>query len=97
MLVAIEAPTKKAVVYNLGTEEHSDVMDSIRWITESMGLKPELTFAGGERGWIGDSPFIFLECSRIRALGWRPKVSIREGVVRTVAFLQDNPWVFRDR
>ena len=51
-------------------------------------------FAGGERGWVGDSPFISLDCSRVRALGWKPKLSIAEGVKRTVAFLQQNPWVF---
>jgi UDP-glucose 4-epimerase len=97
MLLAIEARTPKAVVYNLGTEEHSDVNDSVRWICEHLKLKPQLRFAGGDRGWVGDSPFIFLECSRIRALGWKPKVSIRDGVVRTVAFLEKNPWVFEGR
>jgi UDP-glucose 4-epimerase len=97
MLLTIQAPTQKAVVYNLGTEEHSDVSDSIRWICEYLNVKPELRFAGGDRGWVGDSPFIFLECSRIRALGWKPKVSIGDGVVRTVAFLDKNPWVFEGR
>src|SRR5260221_9904038 len=97
MLRAIEAPTQKAVAYNLGTEEHSDVTDSIRWICEYLKVRPKLEFAGGERGWIGDSPFIFLECSRICALGWRPKFDIRQGVMRTVAFLEKNPWVFESR
>jgi UDP-glucose 4-epimerase len=97
MLLAIEAPTQKAVVYNLGTEEHSDVNDSIRWTCEYLKLKPELKFAGGDRGWVGDSPFIFLDCSRIRALGWRPRSAIRDGVMRTVAFLHENNWVFEGR
>jgi UDP-glucose 4-epimerase len=97
MLRAIEAPTKKAVVYNLGTEEHCDVTDSIGWICEYLKLKPKLTFGGGDRGWVGDSPFIFLDCSRIRALGWKPKFDIRDGVRRTVAFLHENPWVFEGR
>jgi UDP-glucose 4-epimerase len=30
----------------------------------------------------------------MRGLGWKPKLSIREGVIRTVEFLQDNEWVF---
>jgi UDP-glucose 4-epimerase len=97
VLCAVEAPTEKAVVYNLGTEEHSDVTDSIRWICEYLDLKPELKFAGGDRGWIGDSPFIFLDCARIRALGWRPRFSIREGVLQTVTFLHENTWVFEGR
>jgi len=50
-----------------------------------------LKYAGGDRGWIGDNPFIFLDCSAARGLGWRPKLSIKEGVVRTVRYLRDNP------
>ena len=49
------------------------------------GLSPILDYTGGDRGWIGDSPFIFLDTSRIRALGWKPKLTIREGVLRTRA------------
>jgi len=70
------------------------VNDSIGWICEQLGVKPALEYAGGERGWIGDSPFIFLDARKMRALGWQPKLTIREGVVKTVEFLQENPWVF---
>ncbi|HEX3247754.1 MAG TPA: nucleoside-diphosphate sugar epimerase, partial [Chloroflexota bacterium] len=48
-------------------------------------------YSGGERGWVGDSPFIFLDCTRIRTLGWAPKLTIREGVLRTLSYLQQNP------
>jgi UDP-glucose 4-epimerase len=64
---------------------------------EHLGVKPEIRYGGGERGWIGDSPFIFLDCTRIRRLGWTPQVSIREGVVRTVEFLQKNGWMLERR
>ena len=37
---------------------------------------------GGERGWIGDSPLILLDCSRLRALGWTPRLTIAEAVER---------------
>ena len=67
--------------------------DSVSWITEHLGVAPRRLYAGGPRGWVGDSPFIFLDCSRIRALGWRPKLSIREGVVRTLEYLRAHPWV----
>jgi len=43
---------------------------------DHLDLKPKLSYTGGERGWIGDSPFIFLDCHKIRALGWKPKLSI---------------------
>jgi UDP-glucose 4-epimerase len=73
------------------------VNDSIGWITEHLGLSPVRSYTGGERGWIGDSPFIFLDTAKVRALGWKPKLSIRDGVVRTLAYLQSNPWLLEQR
>jgi UDP-glucose 4-epimerase len=84
-------------IYNLGTAEYCQVKDSIGWIGSRLGLQPELRFAGGERGWVGDNPFIFLETAKIRATGWRPKLTIREGVERTVDWLVGNRWVFDAR
>ena len=45
-----------------------------------MGLKPKISFGGGSRGWIGDSPFIFLDTARIRGLGWNASLTIRQSV-----------------
>jgi UDP-glucose 4-epimerase len=87
----------KAVILNLGTDEYCEVTDSIAWITGALGITPRLTFAGGDRGWIGDSPFILLACSRVRRLGWAPTLTIREGILRTLAYLRANPWVLESR
>jgi UDP-glucose 4-epimerase len=97
MLLAIERAQDKVNVLNLGNDEYTEVNHSIGWITGHLGVKPELDYSGGERGWVGDSPFIFLDTSRIRALGWKPKLSIREGVLRTVDWLAANRWVFELR
>ena len=97
MLTALMTATAKAHIFNLGTDEYCELNDSIRWITDHLGVTPRLSYAGGDRGWIGDSPFIFLDCTRIRALGWTPRLSIREGVIRTAQYLLDNPWVFEAR
>lgn len=83
-------------IYNLGTEDSCRVTDSIGWICTALGVKPRLEFTGGDRGWIGDNPFILLDTKKIRRLGWKPQFTIREGVERTVAWLQANPWVFQD-
>ena len=87
----------KASILNLGTDEYCQVNDSIGWITGALGITPKLTYAGGERGWIGDSPFIFLDCARMRALGWAPKLTIQQGILRTLEYLRDNPWVLEAR
>jgi UDP-glucose 4-epimerase len=60
-------------------------------------VRPALVFTGGERGWVGDSPFIFLDTRRIRGLGWAPRLTIREGVERTVDYLMAHPGLFEAR
>jgi UDP-glucose 4-epimerase len=97
MLLAIENSPDKVNIFNLGTDEYCEVNDSINWITEHLGLKPKLTYTGGKRGWVGDSPFIFLDCCKIRSLGWVPQLSIRKGVIRTLEYLVANPWVLEAR
>jgi UDP-glucose 4-epimerase len=97
ILTALGKATAKVNIYNLGTDEHCEVTDSIGWICGNLGLNPKLTFAGGERGWVGDSPFIHLDCSRIRSLGWRPRLNIQEAIIKTVEYLKANPWVLHER
>ncbi len=84
-------------VYNLGASEYCRVTDSIGWICEHLGLKPALEFTGGERGWVGDNPFIFLDTAKIQATGWKAQLTIREGIIRTLAWLQKNEWVLTER
>lgn len=97
MLLVINRSQQRINIFNLGTDEYCEVNQSIEWITSRLQLRPKKTYTGGTRGWIGDSPFIFLDCGKVRELGWRPTLSIREGVLRTVDYLLANPWVFETR
>ena len=97
ILLAMEKAGDKVNLFNLGVDSYVEVNDSIGWISEALGVKPRLDYTGGDRGWIGDNPFIFLDTARIRALGWKPKLGIREGIVKTVEFLQVNEWVLEAR
>jgi len=84
-------------VFNLGTDHYVQVNDSIRYICSALGLKPRLEYTGGERGWIGDNPFIFLETKKIREAGWKPALTIEQGIGRTLQWLQANRWVYETR
>lgn len=97
MLLAMRRTRGGVQIYNLGTSEYCEVNHSIGWIADRLGVTPTLEYTGGERGWIGDSPFIFLDCSKIRALGWAPKLTIRDGVIRTLDYLQQHPHLFEAR
>lgn len=97
ILIAIEKSNDKINIFNLGTNEYCEVNDSIRLITKELNLTPELKYSGGNRGWIGDNPFIYLDCSKIRSLGWSPKVSIEEAIIKTLDYLRSNRWVLEKR
>jgi UDP-glucose 4-epimerase len=98
MSVGTAKRTKHHVeVYNLGTDHYVQVNDSIGFICNALGLKPRLEYTGGDRGWVGDNPFIFLETKKIRSTGWVPKLTIEQGIGRTLEWLQANRWVYETR
>lgn len=84
-------------IYNLGTAEFVQVTDSIRFICDALGLQPELEFTGGNKGWIGDNPFIFLDTGKMLSTGWKPALTIQEGITRTLRWLEKNQWVYDHR
>jgi UDP-glucose 4-epimerase len=90
ILLALDRANGKVNIFNLGTDEYCEVNDSIGWICGHLGLHPKITYSGGERGWVGDSPFILLDCSRIRALGWRPRLTIQQAVSATIKYVSVN-------
>jgi UDP-glucose 4-epimerase len=97
ILLAMESsPASRVNIFNLGTDEYCEVKESAGWIAAALGLTPQFTYAGGKRGWIGDSPFILLDTSRIRALGWKPELTIRQSVEKTIQFLKDHHSVASD-
>ena len=97
MCLAVEKASDKVNIFNLGSNEYCEVNDSLRWITEYLKLKPRFVYTGGDRGWIGDNPFILLDTTKICQLGWKPKLSIRESIIRTLEYLMQNRWVLEAR
>jgi UDP-glucose 4-epimerase len=97
MLLALDTTIERTAIFNLGTNEVCQVVDSVGWILRRLGVSPQLSFSGGRQGWIGDNPLIHLDTSRIRNLGWQPKRNIREAVELTVDWLDSNRWLFAKR
>jgi UDP-glucose 4-epimerase len=94
---AVQNARDQVNIFNLGVNEYCEVNESIGWITEYLGLHPALKYSGEKKGWIGDSPFVFLDTARICRLGWRPKLSIKEAVLQTLSFLEQNRWLLEKR
>ena len=84
-------------VYNLGRDDTVIVDQSIGIIAHYLNVSPAIEYTGGERGWVGDSPLILLDTSRIRTLGWTPSVTIPDAVRRTLAWFEANEFAWRDQ
>jgi UDP-glucose 4-epimerase len=97
ILLVLDQATEPFNVFNLGADEYCTVDQSLGWICERLDIQPQRQYSGGERGWIGDSPFIFLDTSKVRGLGWKPRLTIREAVLTTLDYLRANPWIIERR
>jgi len=97
IFLALEKAQQKVNIINLGVNDVCEVNESIRWICEELGVNPKLEYTGGDRGWIGDNPLIHLNSGKMMEMGWTPKLSIREGIVRTLSYLQETEWVLENR
>src|SRR5271155_5194513 len=95
---AIQYAKERKNVFNLGHDEFMNVLDLADIIVEELGLKGVRYCAtGGERGWLGDSPFVHLDTAKLKALGWQPQVSIEQGIRNTVRYLQAHSRVVEKR
>ncbi len=95
ILTAIERAREPINIFNIGHDEWIEVNESVRIICRELGLSPELSYTGGERGWVGDAPRLLLDTTRIRALGWAPTRSIEASIIDTVRFVEANPFCAR--
>ncbi len=79
-------------IFNLGNEEYTTVDRVAEIVVEEMGLKDvEFVYTGGDRGWVGDAPMVFLSIEKMKKLGWKPEVGVEEAIRKTARWLIDNP------
>ncbi len=68
---------KTSEVYNIGTEQRTNVLIIARIVTETMNLKNvkiKTTTRPGEKAWPGDVGRMQLDIKKIRSRGWNPKL-----------------------
>ena len=86
----IESQPKNFQIFNIGHDDALTVNQSIEYICDFLKIKPQKTYAGGERGWVGDSPRIQLDTSKLKSLGWRTENSLKVAVTDTIKYLTEN-------
>ncbi|MFZ2455035.1 MAG: NAD-dependent epimerase/dehydratase family protein [Candidatus Altiarchaeia archaeon] len=98
MFKAIGSTKQDLNIYNLGHDDYIGVIAIADIVCEELGLTDvKYKYSGGERGWVGDSPFIHLDITKMKSLGWKPTKTIPECVKTTVSWLKENEWVFEAR
>jgi UDP-glucose 4-epimerase len=84
MLRVLEAERGILEVYNMGAEDAIDVDAVAKVVSEQMNLTHvEFSHTGGVdggRGWIGDVKQMWLDISKLKALGWSPRYSSSEAI-----------------
>lgn len=78
-------------IYNIGHDDVLTVDEIVNIILESANIQITKKYLGGDRGWKGDNNFVYLDNRKLKRMGWVPRYSFKEGIIRTVNFLQQNP------
>ena len=84
MRLSLEKQNRNFEIYNVGSEDQVNVKTIAKIVIEEMGLRRiKLTFSGGfngGRGWIGDVKIMMLDVSKLKSLGWKPKLNSAEAI-----------------
>jgi UDP-glucose 4-epimerase len=81
-LLAAEKAEFRGEVFNVAGDEIVSIRGLAEMLCEAMGVRPRLQFTGQRRP--GDSQRWVADTARLRALGYRPRVSLRDGLRDTV-------------
>ncbi|MEM0120415.1 MAG: SDR family NAD(P)-dependent oxidoreductase [Thermoprotei archaeon] len=72
--------------FNIAVDETRTVDQVADIVISELGLEDsgvERVYTGGPRGWVGDNPLVMLDTSKLKALGWTPKLGADEAIRRT--------------
>jgi len=91
MLLGLEKTRNQVEIYNIGSEDQTNVKTIAEIVVEEMKLKNvKLKFTGGVdggRGWKGDVKNMLLDISKIKTLEWKLKLNSRQAVKKTARTL----------
>jgi len=89
MLFGSDRMKEKVEIYNIGSEDWTDVRTIADIVSSEMGLRPEYKFTGGldGRGWKGDVKFMRLDISKLKERGWNPRHTSNDAIRMTARWL----------
>lgn len=79
---------KTGEIYNVGSGQEKKNIETVKRILEVLGKGPDMISFVKDRP--GHDFRYAMDCSKIRALGWRPRVNFDEGLKQTVSWNLEN-------
>lgn len=80
---AMRAGRETTNIYNIGNDDWLTVNQIADEVVRAMGLSGvEYAYTGGDRGWTGDMPVVFLDNKKLCAIGWKPSMNSAQAVFR---------------
>ena len=72
---------------NVGSGEDLAIADLARLVSEAVGFKGKLAFDATKPD---GTPRKLMSGAKLRALGWRPRIGLPEGIAQTYAWFREN-------
>jgi nucleoside-diphosphate-sugar epimerase len=82
-LVALLQPDARGI-YNIGTGQAASIEDVVHGVAGLLGGNPD-TILKLQSARPGDPMVVVADAGKLRELGWRPRLTVSEGVRRTIA------------
>ncbi|MEM3585851.1 MAG: SDR family NAD(P)-dependent oxidoreductase [Candidatus Jordarchaeaceae archaeon] len=87
-LFVTEKTEKGYNIFNIGSDEWVTVNYISKIVINELKLHDvKISYTGGQQGWTGDVPFVLLDISKLKNLGWRPTMRIDETIRKYVKWL----------
>jgi len=91
MLLGLEKTKNQVETYNVGSEDQTNVKTIAEIVVEKMKLK-DVKFkftdgVDGGRGWKGDVKNMLLDITKLKSLGWKPKLNSEQAVRKATKHL----------
>lgn len=71
-------------VYNIGVDSQTRVADIAEMVIELVSPEAKIKYTGGDRGWVGDVSKFRYDFTKLKNLGWQPKLSSNEAVKKAI-------------
>jgi len=91
----IDSSSSQKNIFNIGHDDILTVDEIVDLILKVANVKIKKKYKGGDKGWIGDNNFVYLDNTKLKKLGWKPLFSFKEGIEKTVLYLQNNSHLLR--